>query len=90
MSNDATEVAPGLWRANKSASIFATEAHRALSSFAEAVQEWNARTLTDGWRSAYAPQLPCPSCGTLGILLTTIYGATKGTCSECEHRWHVG
>jgi hypothetical protein len=68
--------------------MIATESHRPLSSFREAVQEWN-RRLLDGWRSAYAPHLACPKCQAEGIMLTTIYGTTKGTCAACEHVWEI-
>jgi hypothetical protein len=60
-----------------------------MGNFSEAVKEWNRRFAEDGWRSGYAPQLPCPRCGTPGIMLTTIYGTTRGTCSECEHTFEV-
>jgi hypothetical protein len=60
-----------------------------MSSFKEAVAEWNRQSREDGWRSSYAPHLPCPKCQATGIMLTTIYGATHGTCSACEHRWEV-
>jgi hypothetical protein len=67
----------------------ATESHRPLSSFSEAVQEWNRRLIKDGWRSAFAPHLACPACKAEGIMLTTIYGTTRGACSGCEHVWEL-
>lgn len=69
--------------------MFATEAHRPMSSFKEAVEHWNQRTKEDGWISSYAPTLECPECQHRGAIISTIYGQSKATCGSeiCRHTW---
>lgn len=57
-----------------------------MSSFSEAVKEWNERAKEDGWRSSFAPQMPCSQCKNVGMMLTTIHGLTKASC-ECGYSW---
>lgn len=66
--------------------MIATEDHRE-SNWRQAVKEWNARTKdTNSWRSGFAPTMACPKCPVVGMMLTTIAGATTATCS-CGHSW---
>ena len=67
----------------------ATESHRQVSSFREAVEEWNRRHKDDGYRSSYAPQMKCLKCEHVGAILSTIHGLTKATCGDetCRHMW---
>lgn len=67
--------------------MYATESHREVSSFKEAVEEWNRRHTDDGWRSSYAPQMRCLQCPAVGMLLTTIHGTTTAKCSGCGYSW---
>lgn len=69
--------------------MIATEAHRPISSFREAVEDWNKRSLTGGYRSSYAPTMICVQCAELGMMLTTIHGQTTASCYECGHRWTI-
>lgn len=70
---------------------FATESHRAMGSFDEAVREWNRRAREDGWRSSYAPTLACPACDHKGAILSTIFGTTKAACGDetCRYMWEI-
>jgi hypothetical protein len=68
---------------------WADASHRPVSSFREAVAEWNRRLTEDGWRSSFAPQLTCPTCAAVGAMLSTICGHTHATCTACSHRWEL-
>jgi hypothetical protein len=60
-----------------------------LSAFREAVARWNAKYLTDGWRSG-PDLLHCPKCQADRVVyLSTIYGRTTAGCVVCHHTWVI-